>query len=253
MKAIVLAAGMGKRLGNRTVDRPKCMVPLCGRPILEHQARAFRAAGVHDIVVVRGHAAASVRLDGARIVENREFATSNILASLLCAADELCGELLLSYGDIVFAPDVVALLVAAPGDLCLVVDRDWARVYEGRDAHPIAQAELCRVEDGRILRLGKCVGQDGAHGEFIGLMKASADGAWRLREAGLAVARSYRERQDEPFADAPRYRMAYLCDLLQHMADGGERLTPVDIHGRWREIDTPQDFDRAERDIDWLD
>lgn len=254
MKAIVLAAGFGKRIGAATVDRPKCMLRLGGQTILAHQAQAFRAVGVEDIVVVVGHGADAVRLEGARFVHNAEYATTNILGSLLCAIEELNGPCVITYGDIVFAQSVVSQLVARKDedDFVLVVDRDWARVYQGRIEHPVEQAELTVVRDGAIVRLGKCVGPAGAHGEYIGLMKLSAAGAGTLQKAARAVQAAYQGRENEAFANAPRFRDAYLCDLLQHMADGGARLVPLDIFGKWREIDTVFDYERAAAEIDWL-
>lgn len=252
MKAIVLAAGFGSRIGLATRDRPKCMLPILGRTILEHQLRAFHQATVQDVVVVVGHGAQAVRADGIRVVHNPNYASTNILGSLLCAVDEICGPCLISYGDILYAPDVVSSLAEASGDYALVVDRNWARVYEGRAEHPVEQAELTQVKDGRIVRLGKCVGPESTHGEFIGLMKVTAAGASALRESALEVQKQYAGREDEPFADAACFRQAYLCDLLQHMSDAGAVLLPLDIHGRWREIDTRQDYDRALCEIDWL-
>ena len=60
MKAIIIAAGMGRRLRPHTDRRPKCMVEIAGKPILHHQLDAFRAHGVDDIVIIRGYKAAQV-------------------------------------------------------------------------------------------------------------------------------------------------------------------------------------------------
>src|SRR5205807_846773 len=92
---------------------------------------------------------------GLRFIENPEFATNNILASLLYAAAEMDDDFVFSYSDIVFHPDVVGALCATPGPLALVVDRKWADAYEGRTEHPVSEAELTRVEAGRVRRVGK--------------------------------------------------------------------------------------------------
>ncbi len=55
MKAIIVAAGRGRRLGTETDAIPKCMVKVAGRAILHHQLDALAAAGVDDFVVVRGY------------------------------------------------------------------------------------------------------------------------------------------------------------------------------------------------------
>ena len=145
MKAIIVAAGMGRRLNPYTDDRPKCMVPVAGRPILERQVDALRAHGVRDIVVVRGYLGDRITVPGLRFIENPDYAKNNILASLLYAADEMDDDFLFSYSDIVFHPDIVSTLAATPGPLALVVDRKWADAYQGRTEHPVSEAELTRV------------------------------------------------------------------------------------------------------------
>ena len=50
---------------------------------------------------------------------------------------------------------------------------------------------------------------------------------------------------------APRFQVAYLTDLLQHLVDQGTAMAPVFIDGRWREIDTTQDLESAERGGDF--
>ena len=55
MKAIIVAAGRGRRLGPETAEIPKCMVRVAGRPILHRQLDALRAAGADDFVIVRGY------------------------------------------------------------------------------------------------------------------------------------------------------------------------------------------------------
>lgn len=119
--------------------------------------------------------------------------------------------------------------------------------------HPLDEGEVCAVDaDGHVKLVGKrALPAVGAYGEFIGLAKFSAEGARLMREAWRSIVESYRGREDAPFQRAPRFRQAYLTDLLQHLIDAGVKMTPVDIHGRWREIDTVQDLERAEKDVDW--
>jgi len=137
MKAIIVAAGRGRRLGSETEALPKCMVEVGGRPILHWQLDALAAAGVDDVVVVRGYRGdciapapgSGLRL---RFVENPDWAENNILTSLFYAEHEMDGGFLFSYSDIVFAPDHARRLATAPGAVALVVDRRWRDAYDGR-------------------------------------------------------------------------------------------------------------------------
>lgn len=250
MRAIIVAAGMGRRLAPYTDDRPKCLVEVGGRTILERQIDAYRAVGIADIVVVRGYLAERIALPGLRYAENAAYRENNILASLFCAEPEMEGGFLFSYSDIVFRPEVVRTLVDTPADYGLVVDRLWEEAYLGRDLHPVSEAELARVEAGRVLAVGKRkVSREDAHGEFIGLARFSAAAAACMREEYRRLERTLDPAA--PFGNAPRFQVAYLTDLLNHLIAKGALMTSVDIDGGWREIDTTQDLERARQIIDW--
>jgi choline kinase len=255
VKAIIVAAGRGRRLGAETEALPKCMVEVAGRPILHWQLDALAAAGVDDFVIVRGYrgdciAAPSGTGPPLRFVDNPDWAENNILTSLFYAEREMDGGFLFSYSDIVFAPAHARALAAAPGAVGLVVDRRWRDAYAGRTLHPVSEAELARVDadgagDGiRIDRVGKrLVAAEEAAGEFIGLARFSAEGASALRE----VWRDARARGlATPFGAAASLAQAYLTDGLNALTARGVALRPVFVDGRWREIDTEQDLARAQ-------
>jgi choline kinase len=254
-KAIIVAAGRGRRLGPETADLPKCMVRVGGRPILHRQVDALAAAGARELVIVRGYLGDRISTAAAgprpRFVENPAWAENNILASLLYAERDFAGGFLFSYSDIVFAREH-ARRVAAETDetrdgVALVIDRRWRDAYVGRELHPVSEAELARVEETpagpRVTRVGKrLVAAEEAAGEFIGLARFSAAGAagladvWRAAEArGL----------DAPFGAAATLRNAYLSDALNVLVERGVPLVPVFIDGGWREIDTEEDLLRA--------
>ena len=60
MRALSLAAGLGSRLGKRTHDRPKALVEIGGRPILDYQLTALLECGIHDVGIVVGYSGESI-------------------------------------------------------------------------------------------------------------------------------------------------------------------------------------------------
>lgn len=249
MKAIIVAAGRGRRLGPETAEIPKCMVEVAGRPILHRQLDGLSAAGVTDFVIVRGYLGDRIAAPGfsLRFVENPAWASNNILASLLFAAHEMDGPFVFSYSDIVFAPAHARQVAQATEDVALVIDRRWQDTYVGRVHHPISEAELASIKQtpgGPVVdRVGKTVvPPDVADGEFIGLAKFSAAGGAALKRVwsdALALG------LEQPFGRADHLRQAYLSDALNALADRGTPLAPVLVDGRWREIDTEEDLSRA--------
>ncbi len=256
MKAIIIAAGRGRRLMPYTDQMPKCLVPVDHRTILDIQLEAFRAHGVDEIVVIRGYLGDVLGArdlgPGVRFVENRDWEHNNILESLFCAEAEIDGPLLMTYSDLIFTPEVVRRLVAADGDISLVIDRAFRDIYEGRSDHPLPEAEVSDLDErGTVRRVGKrALPPDEAYGEFIGLAKLSGEGARWMREAWRDLAAEYRGRESAPFQRAPSFRAAYLTDMLQHLIDAGRPVEPVAIDGEWREIDTVQDLERARAMLD---
>jgi L-glutamine-phosphate cytidylyltransferase len=258
-KAVIVAAGMGRRLNPYTDHMPKCLVPVRGRPMMVRQLEAFRAHGIDEVVVVRGYKAGVLEErkgelgPGVRFVENADYQSNNILQSFFKAEEHLAGPYLFTYADIVFTHDVVRRLMEAEGDICLIIDRDFAKVYEGRTLHPIEEGEVSELDGaGNVAAVGKrSVPVERAWGEFIGLAKFSARGAQAMLDAWRDLCAQYAGRDDAPFQRAPRWTQAYLTDLLQHLIDSGFPVTPVEIRGEWREIDTVQDLERAEEVVDW--
>jgi len=249
VKAIIVAAGMGRRLSPYTDDRPKTLVEINGRSILSRQVDAYRAAGVDEIYIVRGYMKEKIVVEGAQYFENDDFRSNNILTSLFYAEPAMAGGYLFSYSDIVFRPEVVRTVIETEGDYALVIDRRWHEAYVGRKDHPVEEGEVARVDDGRVTLVGKkTMPPDEATGEFIGMARFSAGGAGKMRE------RFHQRRAElagKPYGRAPRFEVAYLTDLLNDLIDAGEVMRPAFIDGGWREIDTVEDLERAKAVVSW--
>ena len=249
MKAIIIAAGMGTRLRPHTNHKPKCMVEIQGKPILHHQIDALKANGIDDIVVIGGYKRNRIQAPGIRMVPNAEYATNNILMSLFSAGPELVGDVVVSYGDIVYSASVVQALMNSFFQSALVVDFEWSTIYEGRTDHPIEQAELCEIrENGHIVRVGKHVGPENACGEFIGLSRLNGSMVARLWARYHDV---LSRGDDRPYMNAPTFRKAYFTDIINDAIQDQEHFGVVPIEGGWREIDTVQDYDRVQNANGW--
>lgn len=257
-RAILIAAGRGKRLGMHTEAIPKCMVQVGAKPILGWVWDAFRAAGIEELVVIRGYRGdvletfARSLAPRVTFVDNTGWQTNNVLLSLACARAHLDRPCLISYSDIIFTPAVARAAAASPAEIGLVIDREFRTIYEGRTEHPLEEGEVSDLmPDGSVARVGKrALPPTEAVGEFIGLTKLGPRGAMIVARALDSLARHYEGREHEPFQRAAAYRNAYLTDLWQELIDGGVRLDPVLIEGCWREIDTGQDLDRARQVVE---
>ena len=221
MKAIIVAAGMGRRLAPYTDDRPKTLVEVNGRSILQRQVDAYRAAGVDEINIVRGYMKEKIVVEGARYFDNDDFRNNNILvvAVLRRAGDGRRLPLLL-LATSCSAPRWCATVIDTEGDYALVIDRRWHEAYVGRVNHPVEEGEVARVDDGRVTLVGKKTmpperGDRRVH-RAGALLRARASSrcasAFTSGEAALA---------GQPYGRAPRFEVAYLTDLLNDLIDSG--------------------------------
>jgi choline kinase len=252
-RAILIAAGRGKRLGAHTDEIPKSMVDVGAHPILGWVWKAFAAAGIEELVVIRGYRGDVLErfvkglVPKAIFVDNSEWQTNNILLSLAYARPFLDQPCLLSYSDIIFTPAVAKAAVESPAEIGLVIDREFRTIYEGRTQHPLEEGEVSDLmPDGSVARVGKrALPPADAVGEYIGLTKLGPRGVAVVANTLDRLAHEFAGRDTESFQRAAAYRNAYLTDLWQLLIDTGVRIDPIFIDGQWREIDTEQDLDRA--------
>lgn len=228
---------MGTRLRPLTYDRPKCLVELAGRPLLEYQIEVLKMFGISDIHVVGGHLADKLNQSGITLHLNSKFETTNMVYTLFQAEDELDGEedVIVSYGDIVYEPSVLEQLLDCKSEVCVVSDREWLRYWRARFSDPLDDAETFQVnQQGQINALGKKPKTvDEVKGQFIGLMKFRRDSLANLREEWSLLQRTAAPGEADNM---------YTTALLQHLIDQEWTLSPVFIENRWAEIDSQADL-----------
>ncbi len=250
-QAIVIAAGMGARLGAMTESLPKCLLPLNGQTILDYQRQAFANNGIAKTAIVTGHQAEKLQLDDVHTFYNDEYRNNNILCSLMYAESLMDAAFIASYSDIVYASETVHALQASSADIAVVVDMDWRGNYIGRTEHPESEAEKAWVNaEGMVLKTGKSLdvvldsSENISVGEFIGLFKCSDLGARLFKEKFEQAKHAY---AGKPFYNAAVFEKAYVTDFLNYLIDEGVAITAVPIRQGWMEIDTQQDLDKADQ------
>ena len=243
MRAIILAAGEGTRLRPHTLDRPKCLVPLAGRPLLAWQADALRQAGVGDITVVTGYRADQVAALGFATVHNDRFRETNMVASLMCARALLDGsdDVAICYGDLVYEGRHIEALAACTAPVAITVDRDWRKLWALRMADPLQDAETLRIDDnGDVVELGrKPSSYDEIEGQYMGLIGVRAGFARDFVAAydALDPAGEYDGRDRDNM---------YMTAFLQHLIDQVTPVAAVVGEGGWLEVDTTFDLETYE-------
>jgi choline kinase len=232
--AVILAAGLGRRIASLTNGGPKALLELDGRTLLDRTIVALRRARFSEVVVVTGHAAERIRsslgprVAGMEIIErwNPDFDSANNIVSLLAAGDRIGAGFCLLNCDIVFHPSILEDVAGLEAGNWLVVDGD----------EPLGAEEMKVTLDdkGVVTRISKSLDPALAVGEYIGILRFDATGAALLQAAARRlVLEGGRDLYYEDAIDAAA------ADLAVRVAW---------THGRpWTEIDDDDDYRRALR------
>ncbi len=235
MNAIILAAGSGKRIREDVKDLPKS----------SYQIQALKQAGINDIIVITGAHSEKFEIENVRYIKDHHYNEHDILGSLLEAKDFLKNDVLVLYSDIIFESKILRQILDSKGDVSIAIDMAWEKMYEGRMEHPKYEAENVQLNKAKkIIKIEKNIkNKNNDVGEFLGIIKFSPYGS------GLFV-KQYEElikTHVGTFQQAPSVSKAYLTDMIQELVDSKIDVEPVIISGKWCEIDTNQDLERAQK------
>ncbi len=236
MRAVLLSAGQGSRLLPLTADRPKCLLALAGRPLIEWQVRELARAGIDDIAAVVGFRAELVEecLAGLarpglalRAHYNPFYAVADNLGSCWIARGEMDRDFLLVNGDTVFRAAIALKVLAAPSGKPIVVAIDRKSAYDADDMK-------VRVEGTRLHEIGKTLPGDRVNGESIGMLLFRGDGP-----------RLFRDEAERALRGGEGIKWWYL-KVIDALARRG-LVDTVSIEGLpWGEVDYRHDLERAD-------
>jgi len=238
-RAIVLAASRGDELGTLTSAKPKAMVEVGGTPLLHRLVGQLRQAHIKDIVVVRGYGKAEVHAPDVRFVDAADYEGACELVSLAETLPQLEGDVVISFGDILFRKYILNNLLAEEHDLVIVADAAW-RDRNGVDRyHDYVQATRpysLEYDETPVLlaRMDPLIAREQVDGEWIGLLKATARGTQAIRGS------------IERLRERPDFRRLRFKDLFADLVDAGHQLHVLYITGHWLDVDNLEDLNRAQ-------
>lgn len=251
MKVIILAAGQGTRLRPLTDDRPKCMVEVNGRSIIERQLDTMHVCGIReeDITIICGYRSdvLKTRFKDTKInfIVNDQYDSTNMVCSLMCARSLMAAEedIIISYGDIIYGEPVLQKILAAEDDMSVIVDDGWYEYWSQRCENPLDDAEtLMFDQDNYLTEIGqKTTELDKVQSQYIGLMRFKGEGLKAMM--ALSAEAERRSNNGEVLWRTTRnYSKMYMTDLLQGLIDEGNKLRAVHIQRGWFEIDDCEDL-----------
>ena len=248
LKAIILAAGEGKRLRPLTDNKPKCMVELFGKSLIQWQIETFKQCGIDDISIVTGYCNEIINLPNVSYFQNKKYSTTNMVETLFCAKTKLTDNVIISYGDIIFEKNVLLKLIESKESISVVVDMDWKKYWKMRFTNPLKDAEsLILDKDGFISDLGQKVNNyNQIQGQYIGLMKFQNIGVTTLRNF-YEKCKNQSKSGINPINSQLDFEKSYMTDLLRGMINDGNKIKSIPIHNGWLELDSLEDFEQYQK------
>ncbi len=246
MRAIIIAAGRGRRLMPMTADVPKCFAEVQGKRLLDWDVAALKSVGITDVCFIGGYQIEKVKAQYPQFTfrHNDNWENNNILLSLMYAEDLMNEPFICTYADVLYNTDLLNGLLNTKGDAVLSVDTCWMKRYEHRTMHPPDDAEKVTVANGLVTRVHRGIEPDKAHGEYTGIAKFSKAGGEKLKEHFHRCKKLY---AGKPFREASVFEKSYLILLFQEMIEHGIQFSHADSPGNYLEVDTQQDFEMAQK------
>lgn len=235
MKAILLAAGVGRRIGGAVEGKPKCLLSLGGRSLVERLVSSLARAGVRETTIVVGYRAELIESavggehQGMRIryALNPEY-TKGAILSLWSGREAFDDDVLIMDADVLCSDAMIERLVRSPKRNCFLLD--------GRVGGS-GEEQMLMARDGRVYDIARNAkpGYDTV-GESVGFLKVSREDASGMLAALKQCLDAGRDRIE--------HEEAYPIFMREHVV-GYERVDDLP----WMEIDFPEDVEQAEREI----
>jgi hypothetical protein len=239
MKAIILAAGRGSRLKNLTDEKPKCLIEVRGKSLLNWQLEALNSADISDIAIVTGYKRELLANLGLHEFHNPRWSETNMVSSLACAKEWLENEAcIVSYSDIFYSCTAVKSLMTTSASLAITYDPNWLELWSRRFVDPLLDAETFRLTPTKSLaEIGNKPNRvKEIEGQYMGLL--------RFNPSSWAEIVRIRDSLPRKSADS-----MHMTGTLQKVIEAGHiSILAIPYEEDWGEIDSLGDLNTYDRE-----
>jgi len=236
MKAIILAAGRGSRMGENTADVPKCMMTLYGQSLLDRCIESLRVASFDykNIGIVSGYRheilQEKIQALGLKHFHNSNWETTNMVSSLLTADEWLRREsCIVCYSDIIFHPSAVKVLMGSDNEIAITSYTGFWELWQKRFSDPLEDLETFKSNNGWLVEIGKkpkC--KDDIQGQYMGLLFFKPSGWKKVMQTIKLPLTKPLEKLD-------------MTTLLHHLIEQGNGIKTFECCEPWFEFDSIND------------
>ena len=234
MKAIILAAGRGTRIPQFTKNKPKCLIKIDKKTILERQINFLFKLKIKDIIIIKGFKKEKILIKKVKYIVNKNYKKNEQLDSLFCAKSEFTEDILILFSDIIYDFSIIKKIYNQKKNLItLAVDKNWQNRYKFRFDHPEEQADKVKInKKNNIIKIGKKLKIEETNGEFLGIFKISKMGCKVILE-------NYKKYQNTAIKQ--------IHDFLKFLINKCIPISSLSVQGKYMEIDTFNDYKLAKK------
>ncbi len=233
MKALILAAGRGKRMNHMTENCPKALIEINSKSLLDMQIFALQDAGIEEVAIITGYKNEMLEGKTAMTFHNSRWNQTNMVSSLECAAAWLeGGDCIVSYSDIFYNTAAVLSLVNCNESAAITYDINWRQLWENRFTDPLLDAETFRLSrDGYLLEIGNTPAtMEEIEGQYMGLLLFTPIFWQECERIRYSLLQDTRDSMD-------------MTGMLQRVIDEGNlRIRAIPYDGEWGEVDRIEDL-----------
>jgi choline kinase len=231
MKAVIVAAGKGERLGPIAKSLPKCLLSIGNKSLITRSVECLLSNDIKEIFIVVGFRKEKIEnhiKNKARYIVNQDFSDNNNMASLWFSRQYVYGaSFLYLHSDLLYHPEIIDKCLKYKESTVLMVDKIKCSAEEMK----------VRVNNGLLIKSDKDIPPDEAYGEWLGISKFSKEVSKELFNEIDLILQEKKYKVYDTFA-------------LTRIAEKGIEIPVCDIGGLpWIEIDTADDLKRAENII----
>ena len=234
MRAIILAAGRGRRMGNLTDKNPKCLLKIKEISLLERLINNFSFREIDDLAIVTGYKKEMIRTYTEKTFHNPDWEISNMVSSLLTAEEWLANyPCIVTYSDIFYRKEAIYSLLINNDKLAITYDPNWHRLWKKRFDNPLIDAESFRInDDGFITEIGnRSKDINLIEGQYMGLIKFTPH-SWKICKSyisGLSLDERY------------KWDLTKMINYL--IVNKKLKVKGVPYLGEWGEVDSIKDLE----------
>lgn len=239
MKVIILAAGRGSRMNEKTETLPKCMLEVCNKTILQRCLENLVLGGIkkENIGIITGYMSQSFQgIDKVTFFKNNHWNNTGIFASLLCAEEWLRKyECIICYSDIIFSPKVIKRMISSKSNFLLPYYTNFKELWNERFDNPLDDLESFKIKDGKLTDIGgKTINISNVMGQYMGLIKTSPDIGNRMIDF---MKENYPERINK----------IDMTSMLKLLIDNNFNIDTIPCSELWLECDNQKDIELYEK------